>query len=94
MAVYTAARYTGTALTVLGACSLLVIAAIHGSAGVATAVLPLVAGVVLLWSATVLAPVVPYRPDTGFRRDAVLFCETVGFAVVSMAVFVGLGILV
>lgn len=83
MTVVTAARYTGSALSVGFAVALLALAALHGIAGVQAAVIPAIGGFVLLGGALALAP------ETS--RDLAVFLAALVIAMVSIGGFIAAG---
>jgi hypothetical protein len=93
MAVASAIRYTGSALDVVLAVVLLGIAAIHAAAGVPTAVLPAVGGLVLLGAALALAPVTRHRvrQNGSSRGDLLVFGGALAVATLAVGGFVLLG---
>lgn len=93
MAIASLARYTGSALDLVMATGLFVLAVFHAAAGVPTAVLPAAAGLVLLGAAVALAPVTRrrLRDNVTSRGDAVVFLGTLAVAAVLLGVFIALG---
>lgn len=83
MAVATAARYTGSALSVVFAVTLLGLAALHAVAGVQAAVIPAIGGCILLGGALALAP------ETS--RDLIVFLGALILAMVSVGGFIAAG---
>ncbi|QLH78471.1 hypothetical protein HZS55_14745 [Halosimplex rubrum] len=83
MAVATAARYTGSALSVVFAISLLALAALHAVAGVQLAAIPAIGGLVLLGGALALAP--------ESNRDLVVFLGALVVAIASIGGFIAAG---
>lgn len=93
MGVASVARYTGSALELVLAVVLLGIAGVHAAAGVPTAVLPAVSGLVLLGAALALAPVTRHRvrENVTGRGDVVVFLGALAVAAVSLGAFAALG---
>ncbi|AHZ24132.1 hypothetical protein E6P09_17745 (plasmid) [Haloferax mediterranei ATCC 33500] len=93
MATATIARYTGSAVGLVLAITCLGFAAVHAAAGVPTAVLPAVGGLVLLGAAVALAPVTRrrLRKNVGGRDDLVVFFGALAVAILSFLVFFALG---
>lgn len=93
MAVAPVARYTGSALDLVLAIAFLGIAAIHAIAGVPTAVLPAVGGLVLLGAALATAPVTRrwLRRSGGGRADVLVFLGALIVAGITLVAFTGLG---
>ncbi len=93
MAAAAAVRYTGSGLDVVLAVVLLGVAAIHAAAGVPTAVLPAVGGVVLLGAALALAPVTRHRirQNGSTRGDLLVFGGALAVAALAVGGFVLVG---
>lgn len=83
MAVTTAARYTGSALSSVFALGLLALAALHAVAGIQSAAIPAIGGLVLLGGAIALAP------ET--NRDIVVFLGALVVAIASVGGFIAVG---
>lgn len=93
MAVASVVRYTGSALDLVLAIALLGIAGLHAVAGVPTAVLPAVGGIVLLGAALAIAPMTRhrFRENVTGRADVVVFLGTLAVAAVFLGAFIALG---
>lgn len=93
MAVASVVRYTGSALELVLAVTLLGVAGLHAIAGVPTAVLPAAGGVVLLGAALALAPVTRqhFRKHVSGRSDLVVFLGALAVAAAFVGAFIAAG---
>lgn len=88
MALATAARYTGSAVeTILGA-ALLGLAVLHAAAGVPSAILPAVGGLVLLGAAVALAPPLQIRWKARSWSSVGIFAGSLVIAAATIGLFV------
>lgn len=85
-------RYTVRAGELLAGAILFVVGLIHLIAGVPTALLPVIGGLGLLATAFAIAPITrrKYRQHASRRDDVMITVATLGIAIISLLLFVGL----